>query len=256
MGSKLVVVVVPTYNEAKNIELLTDRILRQEGVHRVVIVDDNSPDGTGQIADRLVEQRPGRVDAIHRTGKLGLGTAYIAGFRWAFGQEATRIITMDADFSHHPSYIPALLRLSETYDLVIGSRYVPGGGTRYWSIFRKVLSRGANAVAHITLGLAARDCTAGFRCYNADLLQAIDLDQIRSNGYSFLVEMLFLCEEMGASVGEVPIIFEDRRLGRSKISQAEIIKAWQTIARLSSRRLLRGHRPRAVLGSSQRIEEG
>ena len=143
---------------------------------------------------------------------------------------------MDADFSHQPGYIPAMLRLGNTCDLVIGSRYVPGGGSRNWGILRRALSRGANAVAHLTLGLAARDCTAGFRCYQADLLQAIDLDGIRSNGYSFLIEMLFLCEQKDATVGEVPIIFEDRRAGRSKISQAEIVKAWQTIARLSVRR--------------------
>jgi glycosyltransferase involved in cell wall biosynthesis len=230
-------VVVPTYNEAENIEALTDQILQQVGVDRVVIVDDNSPDGTGQIADRLVGQWLGRVDVVHRTGKLGLGTAYIAGFRRAFDQDATHIITMDADFSHQPGYIPAMLRLSRSHDLVIGSRYVSGGGSRNWGVSRRALSRGANAVAHITLGLTARDCTAGFRCYHADLLQAIDLDGIRSNGYSFLIEMLFLCQQMGARVGEVPIIFEDRRAGRSKISRAEIAKAWQTVARLSAHRL-------------------
>ena len=238
-----VVVVVPTYNEAENIVPLIDQILQQAGVDRAIIVDDDSPDGTGQIADRLAERRPGQVDVIHRAGKLGLGTAYIAGFRRAFDQSATRIITMDADFSHQPSYIPAMLRLSRNCDLVIGSRYVPGGGSRNWGVLRRALSRGANAVAHITLGLAPRDCTAGFRCYHADLLQAIDLDGIRSNGYSFLIEMLFLSQQMGASVGEIPIVFEDRRFGRSKISQAEIAKAWMTIGRLSARRLLGRPRP-------------
>jgi dolichol-phosphate mannosyltransferase len=236
MGQQ-VVVVVPTYNEAENIEPLVGEILQQEGVNRAVVVDDNSPDGTGEIADRLAEQRPAQVDVVHRAGKLGLGTAYIAGFRRAFAQGATRIFTMDADFSHQPGYIPAMLHLSESCDLVIGSRYVPGGGSRNWGIARRALSRGANAVAHITLGLGARDCTAGFRCYRADLLQAIDLDSIRSNGYSFLIEMLFLCQQMGASVGEIPIIFEDRRAGRSKISQREIAKAWRTVGRLSARRL-------------------
>lgn len=237
MQGEHVVVVVPTYNEAENIELLVDQVLAQEGVHRAVIVDDNSPDGTGRIADRLAEERPGQVDVIHRAGKSGLGTAYVAGYRRAFEHGATRIITMDADFSHQPGYIPAMLRLSQSCDLVIGSRYVPGGGSRNWGILRRALSRGANAVAHVILGLTARDCTAGFRCYHADLLQAIDLDGIRSNGYSFLIEMLFLCQQMGASVGEVPIIFEDRRAGRSKISEGEIVKAWQTVARLSARRL-------------------
>ncbi len=244
MQGEHVVVVVPTYNEAENIELLVDQILAQEGVDRAVIVDDNSPDGTGRIADRLAEERPGQVDVIHRAGKSGLGTAYVAGYRRAFEHSATRIITMDADFSHQPGYIPAMLQLSQRCDLVIGSRYVPGGGSRNWGILRRALSRGANAVAHLALGLTARDCTAGFRCYHADLLQAIDLDEIRSNGYSFLIEMLFLCQQMGASVGEIPIIFEDRRAGRSKISQAEIGKAWQTVARLSGRRLRGARRQR------------
>jgi glycosyltransferase involved in cell wall biosynthesis len=211
-------------------------------VNRVIVVDDNSPDGTGQIADRLAAQLPGRVDVIHRAGKLGLGTAYIAGFRRALDLAATQVITMDADFSHQPDYIPALLRLSRHCDLVIGSRYVSGGGSRNWGILRQTLSRGANVVAHITLGLAACDCTAGFRCYQAGLLQAIDLDEIRSNGYSFLIEMLFLCQQMGASVDEIPIIFEDRRAGRSKISLAEIGKAWQAVVRLSASRLLGGKR--------------
>lgn len=251
MQGDQVVVIVPTYNEAENIERLIDQILQQEGVTRAVVVDDNSPDGTGQIAGRLAQQRPGQVDVIQRAGKLGLGTAYIAGYRRAFEYDATRIITMDADFSHQPGYIPAMLRLSQSHDLVIGSRYVPSGGSRNWGILRRALSRGANAVAHVTLGLTARDCTAGFRCYHADLLQAIDLDGIRSNGYSFLIEMLFLCQRMGASVGEVPIIFEDRRAGRSKISQAEIIKAWQTIARLSVRRLRGWERSASVTGPVQ-----
>lgn len=251
MQGEQVVVIIPTYNEAENIALLVDQVLQQEGVNRAIIVDDNSPDGTGQIADRLAEQRPGQVDVVHRSGKLGLGTAYIAGYRRAFEQGATRIITMDADFSHQPGYIPAMLRLSESCDLVIGSRYVPGGGSRNWGIARRALSRGANTVAHITLGLAARDCTAGFRCYHADLLQAIDLDGIRSNGYSFLIEMLFLCQRMGASVGEVPIIFEDRRAGRSKISQSEIAKAWQTIARLFARRVLYRLHPISLRSSVQ-----
>lgn len=243
MRDERVVVVVPTYNEAENIGALTEQILQQPGVDCVVVVDDNSPDGTGQIANRLVEQRPGRIDIVHRSGKLGLGTAYIAGFRRAFDQGATHIVTMDADFSHDPTYLPAMLQLSGACDLVIGSRYVPGGGTRHWSIFRQALSRGANTVAHVALGLAARDCTAGFRCYHAELLQSIALDEIRSNGYSFLIEMLFLCQEIGARVGEVPIIFEDRRFGRSKISQAEIAKAWQTIGRLSMRRVQGRLRP-------------
>ncbi|MBN1312193.1 MAG: polyprenol monophosphomannose synthase [Anaerolineae bacterium] len=236
-GSEQVIVIVPTYNEAENIVPLVSQVFQQKGVDRVVIVDDCSPDGTGQVAEGMVAREPNRVSVVHRAGKLGLGTAYIAGFRRAFDYGATRVITMDADFSHQPSYIPAMLRMSKSCDLVIGSRYVPGGGSRNWGISRRVLSRSANAIARITLGLAAHDCTAGFRCYDSELLQLIDLDVIRSNGYSFLVEMLFLCQKTGASVGEVPIIFEDRHFGRSKISYMEILKAWQTIVRLSAQRL-------------------
>jgi glycosyltransferase involved in cell wall biosynthesis len=217
-------------------------------VNRAVVIDDDSPDGTGEIADRLAEQRPGQVDVIHRAGKLGLGTAYIAGFRRSFDEGASLIITMDADFSHQPGYIPAMLALSRSCDVVIGSRYVPGGGSRNWGIGRRALSRGANAVAHIALGLDARDCTAGFRCYHADLLQKIDMNRIRSSGYSFLIEMLFLCQELGARVGEVAIVFEDRRFGHSKISQVEIAKAWQTVARLFWRRLRGQLRRRPVKG--------
>jgi len=237
MRDQQVIVVVPTYNEAENIEPLVDKILQQEGIGRVVIVDDSSPDGTGQIADVLATERPDLVDVVHRADKMGLGTAYIAGFRKAFGHGAKRVITMDADFSHQPSYLPAMLNLSGNCDLVIGSRYVSGGGSKNWGIWRRVLSRGANMMARTALGLAAHDCTAGFRCYHSELLQAVDLDAIRSNGYSFLIEMLFCCQQLGATVGEVPIIFEERRLGRSKISRNEIAKALRTVAWLSVQRV-------------------
>jgi dolichol-phosphate mannosyltransferase len=237
MPMRWVAVVVPTYNEAENIAALTSEIGRQPGVNHIIVVDDNSPDGTGRIADQLAADHPGQIKVIHRAGKLGLGTAYIAGMRCALENGATHVFTMDADFSHHPGYIPAMIQMSDTCDLVIGSRYVPGGGTRNWGLSRRALSRGANLVAHITLGLAARDCTAGFRSYDANLLRAIDLDRIKSSGYSFLLEMLFICERKGAKVGEVPIIFQDRRFGQSKISQNEIWKAWQTIGRLSVQRV-------------------
>lgn len=247
MMTDLVYVVLPTYNEAENITPMAEQILAQPGVHHLVVVDDNSPDGTGQVADELGLRFPGRVAVIHRAGKLGLGTAYTAGFRHALAEGAARVVTMDADFSHKPTYIPAMLRKAQTFQLVIGSRYIPSGGTANWGLARRALSRTANAVAHIVLGLSARDCTAGFRCYHADLLRMIDLGRIRSNGYSFLIEMLFLCQELGATVGEVPIIFEDRRFGQSKISQAEIIKAWRTVGRLALRRLYRRFASRSHL---------
>jgi glycosyltransferase involved in cell wall biosynthesis len=233
-----VMMVVPTYNEKENIELLVGEILDLPAPVDVVIVDDNSPDGTGEIADRLAAAHPERVHVIHRPGKLGLGTAYIAGFKKALQMNARRIMTMDADFSHPPRYIPALLQKCEKVDLVIGSRYVDGGGAQQCTLLRKMLSRGANGFAHLMLGLRARDTTAGFRCYRREALESIDLDGIRADGYSCLIEMLFRCQQAGWQVGEVPIVFVNRQRGASKISRHEIIKAVLTVLRLVPHRLL------------------
>jgi glycosyltransferase involved in cell wall biosynthesis len=229
-------VIVPTYNEKENIVDLVEQILDLPVNARVIVVDDNSPDGTGQIADELAAQ-DSRVTVIHRTGKLGLGTAYIAGFKQGLAEGADRLITMDADFSHNPSYIPELVALSQYCHITIGSRYVPGGGVKNWELRRRFLSWGANAFARTTLGLHAKDCTAGFRCYHREVLESIELDQIFSNGYSFLVEMIFKCQQLGFSVGEIPIIFANRERGTSKISQTEIFKAMYTVARLTVSRL-------------------
>jgi len=224
-------VIVPTYNEAENIERLVSEILEQPAPLDVVVVDDNSPDGTGDLADALAAEHE-RVSVIHRAGKLGLGTAYIAGFRRALDQGYGYAITMDADFSHNPRYLPGLLGLMAEHDLGIGSRYVPGGGARGCTRGRIFISRGANAFAKFMLGLKAHDCTAGFRCYKAEVLEAIDLDTIFSSGYSFLVEMVTRCERRGYSVGEIPIVFDNRQLGASKISRKEILKSFYTIFRL------------------------
>lgn len=235
------VVIVPTYNEADNLDELIEQLLALPLYLGVIVVDDNSPDGTGQLADRWATEQPDRVFPIHRAGKLGLGTAYIAGFKKALNElGAERILTMDADFSHNPRYIPAMVDLSRNYHVVIGSRYVPGGGTRNCSVQRIWLSRGANAVARGLLGLRARDTTAGFRLYRREVLLSIPLDEIFSSGYSFLVEMLFMCQRRGWQIGEVPIIFEDRRKGTTKISRQEIFKAQYTILRLFGRRLAGG----------------
>ena len=236
-------VIIPTYNERDNIDLLLDELLALPVNLSAINVDDNSPDGTGQAADAWAARYPERVQVVHRAGKLGLGTAYIAGFKRAFESDYDRILTMDADFSHHPRYIPAMLDLSRECDLVIGSRYVQGGGTLNCSARRKALSRGANTFAKVMLGLRAKDCTAGFRCYRRGVLQAIDLDSIRSNGYSFLIEMIYYVQRRGFSTGEVPIIFEDRRRGKSKISQAEVFRALQTVQRLSVKRLRQKFQP-------------
>lgn len=237
-------VIVPTYNEADNLDELLEQLLALPTPIGAIVVDDNSPDGTGDMAERWAAENPGRVHVIHRPAKLGLGTAYIAGFKKAINDlAAERILTMDADFSHNPRYIPDMIALSRTKHVVIGSRYVPGGGARNCTRKRIYLSRGANFVARTLLGLKARDATAGFRLYRREVLQSIPLDEIFSSGYSFLVEMLFLCQRRGWQIGEVPIIFEDRRKGQTKISRQEILKAQYTVLRLFLRRL-RGGEPR------------
>jgi len=231
-------VIVPTYNEKENIKALVTQLLAlPTGVH-VIVVDDNSPDGTGALADRLAAESDGRVGVIHRAGKLGLGTAYIAGFKRALAEGADLICTMDADFSHNPRYIPAMVdKIGQGYDLVIGSRYVRGGGSTGCTFDRKLLSWGANAFAHTMLSLHAHDTTAGFRCYRHAVLAGMDLDEIKASGYSFLIEMLYGVQRRGWRVGEVPIIFENRRLGTSKVSKNEIIRALVTVLRLGWARL-------------------
>ncbi len=228
-------VVIPTYNERENIQLLTEGILDVCPETGIIVVDDHSPDGTGELAEELALQHPS-LFIVHRPAKLGLGTAYIAGMRAALSRGAGRIATMDADFSHHPRYLPGLLDSLEQFDVAIGSRYVPGGGTLYCSTPRKVLSRGANLLAHTVLGLQAGDATAGFRGYRRLVLESIDLDGIHSNGYSFLIEMLYLCQRAGWRIGEIPILFENRQRGASKISKTEILRAMQTVVRLGWRR--------------------
>ena len=230
-------VIIPTYNESDNIVTLVEEIVALQSVAHIIIVDDNSPDGTGQIADELTRHYQ-EVHVIHRPGKLGLGTAYVAGFKLALSLPTDCIVTMDADFSHHPRYIPSLIAQTSVYDLSIGSRYVDGGGTINCNLWRRFLSRMGNTVARLSLGLKASDCTAGFRCYRRQVLEAIDLDTIFSNGYSFLVEMLYKCQQSGYRAGEVPIIFEDRRQGASKISRSEIWKAAYTVLRLGWERLV------------------
>ncbi len=234
------IVIVPTYNEVENIPLLAADILALPVAVDMVIVDDHSPDGTGEVADALSARHP-TIHIIHREGKLGLGTAYRAGFRYALARDYDRIMTMDADFSHHPRFIPALIEKSrDEADLVIGSRYVRGGGTKDCTLPRKMLSWGANAVAKTMLGLRAMDCTAGFRCYRRQVLESIDLDHIFSNGYSFLIEILFKCSRRGWRVAEVPILFENRTRGQSKISRAEIARAFYTVIRLAASRVTFG----------------
>lgn len=231
-----IMIIVPTYNEKENIVSLLTKLLALPINADVIVVDDNSPDGTGKLVDELHAENT-RVQVIHRVAKLGLGTAYIAGFKKALSEDADLILTMDADFSHHPHYIPAMVNLAQKHHVVIGSRYIPGGGVENWEWYRKFLSWGANLFARTMLSLKANDCTAGFRCYHRDVLLKIDLDNIFSNGYSFLLEMAYKCQKLGCSFGETPIIFANRREGTSKISQTEIFKAIYTVCRISVSRL-------------------
>jgi len=234
-----IAVVVPTYNERENIESLVIQVLALPIDASVIIVDDDSPDGTGVIADRLAEEHPGRLEVVHRSGKLGLGTAHVAGFEQALSKDVELICTMDADFSHNPAYIPEIVeRICQGYDLVIGSRYVEGGGTAGCTTSRKLLSWVANFFARATLGLSVHDATAGFRCYRREVLEEVDIGTIRADGYSFLIEMLYRVQRMGWQVGETPILFENRRQGVSKISRDEILKAVWTVVRLAGTRLV------------------
>jgi dolichol-phosphate mannosyltransferase len=224
-------VIIPTFNECENIALLIGELHAFVPDLAIVVVDDNSPDGTGELLDALAA-RDARVFARHRPAKLGLGTAHIAGMKFALANQFEPILTMDADFSHAPRFVPAMLRAAQTYDLVIGSRYVPGGGTLHCTAARRALSRGANLFARAMLGLAATDTTAGFRAYRPAVLESIALDTIRSNGYSFLIEMLYQCQKQRWRIGETPIVFENRQRGSSKISRQEIFKALGTVVRL------------------------
>ncbi len=216
-------IVIPTYNEADNLPAITAEIFSldtPEELH-ILVVDDASPDGTGQIAEDLAKNHyPGRLHVIHRTGKLGLGTAYVTGFKWALEHGADYIIQMDADFSHSPAYIPQMLEKIADYDVVVGSRYVPGGDLdERWSWWRWFLSWWANSVwTRLILGVKTKDATAGFKCWRRSALERIGLDRITSNGYVFQVEMTFVSEKLNFRILEIPIYFEDRRIGKSKMT--------------------------------------
>jgi len=221
-------VVVPTYDEAENVMPMTEALfgLGIPGLD-MLIVDDASPDGTGRIADELAAERPGRLHVIHREGPRGLGRAYVDGFRWALEHGADLIVQMDCDFSHSPSYIPQFLDHMRDYDVVVGSRYVQSGRTdERWSWGRWLLSWWANRLyTRLILGCTVKDATAGFKCWRRETLQGIDLGRIRSQGYVFQVEMAHVAERLGYRVLEIPIYFEDRRVGRSKMTMPIKIEA-------------------------------
>lgn len=215
-------VVIPTYNEAENIGRLIERILALGPDFHVIVVDDHSPDGTGDI---VRSYPPDRVTLVDRVGERGYGSAVVRGFREALGLGVPLIVGMDSDFSHDPDRIPDLIEAVSEADVVVGSRYCPNGGTINWPVYRMVLSRTANQYVRAILGIPCRDSTSGFRCYRREALAAIDLDQIRSEGYSFLVELLYRVHLNGASIREIPILFLDRLKGKSKISTREIYRS-------------------------------
>jgi dolichol-phosphate mannosyltransferase len=222
------VVCLPTYNERENVEAM----LRALGEHdvRVLVIDDNSPDGTGEIADRLAAEL-GYVEVLHRARKEGLGPAYLAGFRRALADGAELVLEMDCDFSHDPADVPRLLAATGDADLVLGSRYAPGGGVANWGLGRRLVSRGGSLYAQALLGTPIRDLTGGFKCYRREVLERIDLDAVASRGYAFQIETTYRALRAGFRVVEVPIRFADRELGGSKMSRAIVLEAvWKVPA--------------------------
>jgi len=227
--------VLPTYNEVENLEQLVAAALENlPDSARVLIVDDKSPDGTGQLADRLAAAEE-RIEVLHRPRKEGLGPAYVAGFRRALEAGAGRILEMDADFSHDPADLPRLLAATEEADVAIGSRYVAGGGVENWSLLRRWISRGGSSYARLVLGLAIRDLTGGFKCFRREVLEAIHFDSVRSQGYAFQVELTYRAVRAGFRIVEVPIVFRDRQQGQSKMSWRIAVEAMWLVPRLRFR---------------------
>ncbi|KPL18699.1 MAG: dolichyl-phosphate beta-D-mannosyltransferase [candidate division Zixibacteria bacterium SM23_81] len=231
-------IIVPTYNEKGNVERLVGALFDLDRDIEILIVDDNSPDGTGEIADRL-SAGDRRVHVLHRPGKLGLGSAYIQGFNFALNHGYDLIFEMDADFSHDPSYIPRFLEKIQDCDVVLGSRYIQGVNVINWPMSRLLLSYFANLYTRIVTGLPVKDATGGFKCFRRETLEAVDLDQVKSDGYSFQIEMTFKCWKKGFRVCEIPIIFYERQKGRSKMSKKIVHEAVWMVWRLRLLSLLR-----------------
>ncbi len=229
-----VLVVVPTYNERENLPILVDFILHAYD-YRMLVVDDQSPDRTGDLADELARQHPDRITVLHRTGRRGLGRSYIDGFKHALTTDAEYICQMDADLSHDPKYLPAMVEAASEADVVLGSRYLNGVSVVNWPLRRLILSSFANTYVRSITGIGARDCTAGFRCWNRKVLSRLPLDRFRSDGYSFQVETLFEAARIGGRIVEVPIIFVERRTGSSKLSKGVILESlfmpWRLVLR-------------------------
>lgn len=218
-------IVIPTYNEAENILSLLKAIVSSTSKEvEILVVDDGSPDGTGRLIDDMAVTEP-RVHCLHREKKMGLGTAYVAGFKWGLSQGFDLLIEMDADFSHDPKYLPTMLAKLADYDVAIGSRYVEGGGTLHWGLGRKILSRGGSFYARTILGVGLMDLTGGFNGWRRKVIENIELDSLRSDGYSFQIELKYRAVCLGCKITEFPIIFEDRKVGKSKMNKKIVLEA-------------------------------
>ena len=245
-------VVLPTYDEAENLEPISEAILSALPGARLLVVDDDSPDGTGDLADRLAAQDP-LIEVLHRSDKEGLGKAYVDGFQVALEGGAVRVVQMDADWSHSPDYLPALMgALDDGADLVIGSRYAPGGGVRDWGLLRRIVSRGGSLFAKIVLRLGPNDLTGGFKAWRREALEAVDWDRLHSGGYVFQIETTYLATRAGAVVREGPIVFKDREVGTSKMSKSIIIEALVVVLQLRWEEL-RGREPTTRMGPDDNL---
>lgn len=249
-GLDRVLVVVPTYNESENLERILARLFAAAPSVHALIADDSSPDGTGKIADRLAAEDP-RVHVLHRPAKEGLGRAYVAGFRWGLAQGYDVLCEMDADGSHPPEALPDLLTALKEADLVLGSRWVPGGRVENWPMTRELFSRCANLYTRIALGMPLRDATAGFRAYRRETVESIELDAVASQGYAFQVDLAHRTIRAGFHVVEVPIVFTEREFGRSKMSQREITEALSRVTVWGLRH--RAHQLRERLGGRKAL---
>jgi dolichol-phosphate mannosyltransferase len=223
-------VCMPTYNERENLPSILEELLRTAPVD-VLVIDDGSPDGTGRVAELIAESEP-RVRVLQRGAKLGLGTAYVAGFKHGLAEGYTRILEMDADFSHQPRYVPLLLRAAEHTDLALGSRYIEGGGIENWGLVRRALSKGGSVYARTILGMPIRDLTGGFKCFRREVLEAIDLERVTTTGYAFQIELTYRAWQLGFRIQEIPIIFYERAHGRSKMSRDIVAEAVHKVWRL------------------------
>jgi dolichol-phosphate mannosyltransferase len=232
------VVCLPTYNERENLEGMVEALgaVLDTGRDRLLVIDDGSPDGTGEIADRLAAERPW-VSVLHRVEKQGIGPAYVAGFRSALADGAELVLEMDCDFSHDPADVPRLIEAAEDADLVLGSRYVPGGGTENWGLLRQIVSRGGSFYARVFLGVGVRDLTGGFKCFRRETLEAIDLDALSAHGYAFQIETTYRVLRAGLRVREIPIRFVERRAGASKMTGSIVAEAMLKVPLLRLRAL-------------------